>query len=275
MIEKRFLKAMEISATLSPLSWQDYGLQEKNQMAKSFISKFYDEIAQRILAMNQLVNLPDGQAHSLRLFLEQLAEGEAVIEDKREVCNTVCDCMLAAFESLLAEKLKSGEVKELHVLFLHHLPCALLRTPWQANPTNNAIDKKSAAELRVQTIRNLRDAGANLRIAYNASDYQQLATQSDQSKMEVNSYEWEKQQPLTHDYPLVNFIPEELMGELYLFKDGRGNTYQIIAQQTQRQNSHEMAKECRKIWFTTVGNQREIDSRTIQMLLLLDQFVNT
>lgn len=262
---------MEVSSKLSPPSWPGYGVLEKSQKTKSFISDFCNEIAQRILTMSQPISLPDDQVYSLRLYLEQLTEGEVVIENERDICNATCDYIQAALESLLAERLRSGEIKELNVLFLHHLPCAPLRTPWQTNSTDNAIDRKSAAELRVQTVRNLRDAGANLRIAYNATDYRQLAAQSAQSKMEINSYEWEKQQPLTRDYPLVKPIPEDLMGELYLFKDKAGNTYQIIAQETQRQNGSAMTK----IWFTAMGNQREIDSRAVKMLMLLDQFINT
>lgn len=223
------------------------------RIQQQFIKGFCHDVDNILSKDFRYVKLNDEQLLARKNFLEQMAQGRGVIEDQPDTCRAVCVSIQAAFENLLAKKLKSGEIKDVGVLFLTPLPCTPLRNPLQAIDTSKEVAdwKKWTVDIRTQTVRNLRDAGAQLFISYCEAEYQAHATKSDAAKAECENYvsEREKNKSNVNDIPLSKPVPSELIGAIYVFSDPQGNTYTMATQGVQIQNHGETKKECWKKWF--------------------------
>jgi hypothetical protein len=240
------------------------------RVRQQFITGFCHEVDGILSKDFGYVKLNEGQLLARKKFLEQMSQGVGVIEDQPDTCRAVCVSIQAAFENLLARKLKSGEIKDVGVLFLTPLPCTPLRNPLQTIDTSKEVTdwKKWTVDIRTQTVRNLRDAGAHLFIAYCEAEYQAHATKSEAAKVECENYalEREKHKSNMDDIPLSNPVSPELVGAIYVFSDQQGNTYTITTQGVQIQNHGETKKECWKKWFGAIKCNPQGDIHIQQMI---------
>ncbi len=249
---------------VSAISPQDSTLIQQN-----FIMTFCNEMKESLVKTLAYVNVPTDQRHIIENFLEDLKKGQASFENQEKFSRLVGIAIQITFENLLASKLESGEITSVEVFFLGQLPatsfCHSLKEPKNIN-----LDwEEWLLYQQNKTTRSLREAGASLRMVYSQSHYQ---TWSEMNKDLVEAYETEKKWTNFYDYPLSTTIPQELLGNFYIFKDKEGNRYQFL---TKSVTPH--GKELRQsnVWFESLeSNCSESYPYLIQTLMLLNQHID-
>ena len=242
---------------------------EKIEQGKHFINQFCDELQEYVTNEFNYVNFDREQIHARGIFLEQMKEGVASIEDNPDKCRGVCVSIQAGIERLLKLKLEKKELTKLDVLFLTGLPCTPLRKDLQkVDPTKEIDWKKWTVDIRTQTVREIRDSGAAIKVSFCQAQYLALA---ETNKSEFETYAREKEQPNTQDIPLSAPIPPDLIGALYTFTDKEGITYKLATQGIQFQHHGETPKELWKKWFGVAGAGFEIDKRSGEMEAFVNQ----
>jgi hypothetical protein len=240
---------------------------ETNKLQQlNFIIEFCEDINEYLSTELNHININSEQEEVIKLFLEVLKnEGIAILRDSEEIGQEMCiSSIQTAIECLLLDKLNRGDITSLDIYFLNSLPCLPLRTPLPKDGANKEMESKECIEgIRAQTVRQLRENGANLNISYCSQDYKLLHA------AEFETYELEKQKPNTRDIPLATSILEKRQGNLYIFTDKKGNTYQILIQDRISQQDAEQEKKW-KICFGAKGNNGKIDNRCRGIVQFID-----
>lgn len=253
-----------------PLSMGVLPTQEINsvtiEQSKAFIHNFCQEVQQITNSDYAYVVFTEEQIQQRTLFLNTLEqEGVAEIEGTADLCRGVCVSSQAAIEENIARKARSGEITDVNVYVITPLPCTPLRTARAViDSSQPAAWKDWTVQIRSQTYRDLREAGATTYAVYTASQY--AANPSP-------VYEAEKLEDRTVDCPIDQGIPKELIGALYTFKDSAGIAYIIATQGLQIQQHGEEPKDCWKKWFGAVGTNAAVDQRYAEMMALVPKKV--
>jgi hypothetical protein len=260
---------MQQSEGISPITSRSTLPIDKLDQGKVFINRFCDDVQEYLTNGFHYVNFSQEQNHSRKLFLEQMKEGVATLEDTGDICRAVCVSIQAAIEMVLKLKLEKKELTHLEVLFLTGLPCTPLRKELQQIDTTKENEwKKWTVDIRTQTVREMRSSGANIQLSYFQEQYKALA---ESNKSEFETYAREKAVQNTQDIPLLATIPSELIGALYTFTDREGITYKIATQGIQIQHHGEITKEQWKKWFGIVGSGAEVEKRAEAMESFVSQ----
>jgi hypothetical protein len=222
-LNKVALTAITIAVIAARLLLLSLCSKMKRFQQQNFMREFCNEIARYFEKSGEFayVKFDDTQRANIQKFISQMTAGSAIIQDQSDICRATCTSIQAAFERILARKLKSGELKVVQVLFLNLLPCAPLRNTYKAiDATKSTEWKQWIVDIRTQTVRELRDAGAKLMISYSESHYQEFSAKNE-NEAECRVYALEKENENICEFPLQIEIAPEMRGTVYKFIDNR------------------------------------------------------
>lgn len=203
---------------------------------------------------NQFVNFNHDQLQdieSLNQALQGIGYAERIGEDLP--CRITCVSWQGALEGALAFQISMGKIR-VKACYLTPDPCTPLRNSKQEFDSEKPLDPKTyTVNKRTQAVRALREAGAEIIIAYDAQKYQ------NQPNM---TYEIEKVQDRIFDRPLNNQVPADLTGALYVIQDTQSHQITYIATQgVQIQNAANVPNFHWKIWFSLAKSNLQTDNR--------------
>ncbi|GAB4235986.1 MAG: hypothetical protein Tsb0021_15660 [Chlamydiales bacterium] len=209
------------------------------------------QILEQELDSHPVEGIPLDQVKSYILSLTQ--EGLAEMRGRDKECRSVCVTAQGGIEVALKQMLESGEVKEVSCIFLTPLPTTPLRKRGDtANLSSVPFEaaRQYTLDRREFSLRELRDAGATVTVAYSREKYEELKKSSSEGDQEqVKIWEEEKQHPNVVDTPLDTLIPSELVGALYIIHHNEGLFY-LPTQGIQAHN----ASEATAIWRMWLSN---------------------
>jgi hypothetical protein len=220
-------------------------------------------LASAIIDENVQVELSEENKNKIKNFLNKLSSGYAEVIDINLACREICVFAQAALEKGLVRMLNSRELKDVNVLFLTPLPCTPLRNPEALNSSELVSPAVYTVDERTRTVRQLRESGAKIFVAYSESDFNELSKSEEEKKQkEAATYNEEKTKERMIDCPLNDKISPDLVGALYQFKDVNDKVYYLATQGIQIQASTTGEEH----WKKWLGDDQETLNRAQLMI---------
>ncbi|EPP34829.1 hypothetical protein CP10139811_0483 [Chlamydia ibidis] len=190
-----------------------------------------------------------------------------------QLCRSICVSLQGILESSLAKMLSLGQLESVDAIFLTPLPITPLRKHGATTNLSDRIFERSCQftlDLREITIRQLRDAGGKLIIAYSLDTYHLLKSCTDiGSQEQVSIWEKEKLHDNIMDIPLVTDIPKDIIGAIYIIKD-REREYCIVMQAVQSKSTLTHDTFTWKIWLSQSNEKNPGTDQAIRMLAFIN-----
>lgn len=223
---------------------------------------------------DQKLSTIDGlNVESIKNFVLILCQyGYAEVKGTDQECRSICVTAQGAIEEGLAKLLNSKEVNSVKAVFLTPLPTTPLRKEGVTEGLINvSFDsaRQYTLDMRENTLRNLREAGATIIAAYSAESYNDLK-KNEVNKKQIEVWEKECQHERVVDFSLNKKVPEDLVGALYIITDKEGKEYYLATQGIQAKDSSQ-GEAIWKKWLTLKDSENEGAIRSNNMLYFIEE----
>lgn len=221
----------------------------------------------------KLLTIQGLDVEKVRKFVSTLCnDGYAEMKGTDQECRTICVTAQGGIEEGLAKLLHSGEVKSVKAVFLTPLPTTPLRKEGVTEGLTNVFfdsARQYTLDMRENTLRNLRDAGATIIAAYSLESYEGLK-KDDANKKQIEIWERESLHERVIDVPLNKSVPEDFVGALYLITDNEGKEFYLPTQGIQAKDSPQ-GEAIWKKWLTLKDAENEGAERSKNMLHFINE----
>lgn len=203
---------------------------------------------------NKLLSVNELNVKGVCDFVMDLCEdGYAKMVGTDQECRSICVTAQGAIEDALTQMLMSGEITSVKAFFLTPLPTTPLRKEGATQGLTKGFFEEArqyTLDKRENTVRELRDAGAVIMVAYSQESYEELKSKVDDgSTKQVSIWEKECKHDNVINMPLNIKVPKDLIGALYLIRDNNDNVFFLPTQGIQAADASE-GKAVWKKWLS-------------------------
>lgn len=206
---------------------------ELSQEQIVFRYHFMEDILRLIMQDEQTYVAQKDHIKNIKVFTASLQKkGLATIEGEDKNCRPVAVTVQAAFEAFLSRELSAENVRKVKVLTLNPGPY----TPFMKEGVTKGLTSEPFEHARQHTLdyqeftlKNLRDSGAKISVAYSKAKYEELKKNS-KTEAGIAIYDKEITNNLV-DTPLKENVPAKLVGTLYEFLDKKNGKWILVTRE--------------------------------------------
>lgn len=208
----------------------------------------------------------------VRTFATHLfTNGYEEIRGSDAECRAVAVVVQGAIEQALAKMLHSGEIKDVNAVFLTPLPVTPLRKKGDtAGLTKQPFEegRKYTLDMRENTVRDLREAGATITAAYSKESLEALQNEEGSAE-QIAIWNQERAHPNVKEIPLKSTVEKEIVGALYVIIDKDNHSFYLPTQGIQARDASDGESVWKK-WFTLVDAKNPGMERSEAMLSFIE-----